>query len=353
MPVTKAPSPCRARRARLAALDEGDRAPGRAWPAAPADRPAPACRPRWRSGRRRRPGPAGCGTAPGRRRSARCRRCVSASLSAMSSLMLAHSLRARMAARRRCGNSGHAVRAHAGRVMDGAEDRRRGRHQAGLADALGAGGAERLAILDQDALDLRHVADGRDQIVVQVLGAAGQIFLHQRQAQALGDAALDLAFDQGRIDGPADIVGGDDAQHLHRAELDIDLDLGDLRGEGVGRVGHALAVGIERRGRRIEGALADQRSPTLARDRVARTSPPSRTVSAGAVERQRGVRPGIGQAQDLLAQVAAGAFGRLARDEGLARGRGLAGVGGEVGVAGDQRELRRPAGRAHRRRSGS
>ena len=82
--------------------------------------------------------------------------------------------------------------------MDGAQDGGRGRHQAGFAHALGAGGTERLAVLDQDALDLGHVADRRDQVVVQILGAAGEIFLHQRQPKPLGDAALDLAFDQGR-----------------------------------------------------------------------------------------------------------------------------------------------------------
>ena len=58
--------------------------------------------------------------------------------------------------------------------------------------------------------------------------------------------------------GLADVVRGHDAQHLHRAELEVDLDHRDLRGEGVGRIGDALAVGIERRGRRIEGALAHQ-----------------------------------------------------------------------------------------------
>ena len=172
----------------------------------------------------------------------------------------------------------HAIHAHAGRVMDGAQDRRRRRHQAGLADALGARRPERLAVLDQDALDLGHVADGRDQIVVQVLGAAGQVFLHQRQAEPLRDAAFDLAFDQGRIDRLADIVRGHDAQHLHRAQLDIDLDDRHLRGEGIGRIRHALPVGIERRGRRIERALAHQRAD-LARS-SARTSAPSRTVSA-------------------------------------------------------------------------
>ena len=68
-------------------------------------------------------------------------------------------------------------------------------------------------------LDRRHVADGRDQIVVQVLGAAGDVLLHQRHADALRDAALDLAFDQQRVDRLADIVRGGDLDQLHRAEL--------------------------------------------------------------------------------------------------------------------------------------
>jgi hypothetical protein len=173
---------------------------------------------------------------------------------------------------------------------------------------------------------------------VQVLGAAREVLLHQRQTEALGDAALDLALDQGRVDGLADVVGRHHAQHLHRAELEVDLDNGNLGGEGIGRVGNALAVGVERRRRRIEGALAHQRTrcgeidhPHLAA--VAHREP-------GAVERQHRVRPGIGQTQDLAAQVAAGAFGCHAGDEGLARGRGLAGIGGEVGVARDQGKLR-------------
>ena len=55
-----------------------------------------------------------------------------------------------------------------------------------------------------------HVADRRDQVVVQVLGAAGDVLLHQRHADALGDAALDLALDQRRVDRAADVVGGGD-----------------------------------------------------------------------------------------------------------------------------------------------
>ena len=45
---------------------------------------------------------------------------------------------------------------------------------------------------------------------MQVLGPAGVEFLHQRQTQALGNPAMDLPFHLDRVDGPADIVGGDD-----------------------------------------------------------------------------------------------------------------------------------------------
>jgi hypothetical protein len=44
--------------------------------------------------------------------------------------------------------------AHTGRVMDRPEDGGRRRHQGRLADALGARGTERLAILDQQTIDL-------------------------------------------------------------------------------------------------------------------------------------------------------------------------------------------------------
>ena len=77
---------------------------------------------------------------------------------------------------------------------------------------------------------------------MQVLGAAGDVFLHQRHADALRDAAFDLAFDEQRVDRLADIMGGGDLEQLDRAEADVDLELGDLRAEAVDGIGLALAL---------------------------------------------------------------------------------------------------------------
>ena len=59
----------------------------------------------------------------------------------------------------------------------------------------------------------------------------GHVRLHQRHAQALDDAALDLALDERRVDRPPDVVGRDDPAHLHRPELEVDVHLGDLGAE--------------------------------------------------------------------------------------------------------------------------
>src|SRR3984957_13600633 len=104
-------------------------------------------------------------------------------------------------------------------MMDGVKDRGRSRNQRLLADALGPERANRGTVLDQDALDRRHVADRRDQIVVQVLALAGEELLHQREAKALRRATLDLAFDERRIDRPANVVRANEAQDFDTPEL--------------------------------------------------------------------------------------------------------------------------------------
>ena len=92
------------------------------------------------------------------------------------------------------------------------------------------------------------------------------------------------------------------SQHLHRAELDVDLDLGDLRGEGVGGVGHALAVRVERRGRRVEACPRPAATPavgaTRSRDARRRRAPRACRPRATSVARSRHSASGIGQPQD-------------------------------------------------------
>ncbi len=43
---------------------------------------------------------------------------------------------------------------------------------------------------------------------MQVFALAGEEFFHERHAQALGDAAFDLAFDESGVDGAAYVVDG-------------------------------------------------------------------------------------------------------------------------------------------------
>ncbi len=92
----------------------------------------------------------------------------------------------------------------------------------------------------------RDVADGRDQVVVEVVGPARLVLLHERESQALGDPAVDLPLDEHRVDRPADVMGRDDPANDARSELQVNVHDGDLGPEAVGLVRDALAVGVER-----------------------------------------------------------------------------------------------------------
>ena len=175
---------------------------------------------------------------------------------------------------------------------------------------------------------------------MQVLGAPWHELLHQGEAQALGDAAVDLALDLDRVDRPAHVVRRDDAADTDRAQRGVDLDLRELRGEAVGGIGDALAVGVERRRRRIEAALSDQHVVAGGRRQRGQVDPPLRAVFAqhqrAAAKGQNGARPDVGQAQDLPPQVLTRGLDGIAGYEGLAGRGGLAGVERAVGVAGDE-----------------
>ena len=93
---------------------------------------------------------------------------------------------------------------------------------------------------------------------MQILGAAGDIFLHQRHAESLGDAALDLSGGEKRVDHPSEIMRRGDADDLDRAKLQVDLDLGDLRAIAIDGIRRSLAILVERNRWRIEALFGAQ-----------------------------------------------------------------------------------------------
>src|SRR5579883_203948 len=152
----------------------------------------------------------------------------------------------------------YAPNADANRIVNRVQDRGSRRNDGLLADSFRPEWADGRRVLDQDGLNRRQVSDRRNQIVVEVLPLAGEELFHQRLTEALRRAALDLAFNQRGINGSADVVCGGNLPHPDGAELGVDLDLGHMRPKPENRVGHALAVFIERAGGRIEGGLRGQ-----------------------------------------------------------------------------------------------
>ena len=97
----------------------------------------------------------------------------------------------------------------------------------------------------------------------------GHDLLHERQSDALGCAALELAQQLDGVHDPADVLGGDEADQADEAELGVDVDHRPVRGEGERDVGIALTVLVEGRGRsvvvldglldgRVAGELGDE-----------------------------------------------------------------------------------------------
>ena len=128
--------------------------------------------------------------------------------------------------------------------------------------------------------DRRHVERGRDQVVgearVRDQAVAGLDLLHQREAEALGDPALDLALDRLRVDRAADLLRGADPDDAGEAELDVDLGDDAHRGNRERDVG-ALAGDLARsRGRAASSAGGGRR----ARRRPRRRRCASRSASA-------------------------------------------------------------------------
>ncbi len=193
--------------------------------------------------------------------------------------------------------------------------------------------------------------------------AAGQVLpgfpviddlLHQRLAQPLRDAAMDLALQAERVDHRADIVDHDVARDVERTGIGVDLDLANMAAIGigvvVGREGAGLvqpgfearrqAAGLERR----LGDLGDADAPVGAGDREVAAIVADREldVDIGRFEQMGGDAFALGD--DLVGGEPQG----RAADHRRARAVGADAEGDAVGVAIDDIALRPDRARAFR-----
>src|SRR6185503_20309187 len=80
--------------------------------------------------------------------------------------------------------------------------------------------------------------------------------LDVREADGLQAAAFDLPLDEPRLDRASDVDGGDEAHDLDLEGVEVDLDLGHVRGPAVDRIGVAAVRRIvpgEPGGRLVDG----------------------------------------------------------------------------------------------------
>ena len=122
------------------------------------------------------------------------------------------------------------------RVDDGVVDGRDRPDRAGLPDALGAEGVDERRCLHRHEVERRQVGRRDHGIVGEVGGPrlAVAVVVHRFEqclGDALGDAAVHLAFRQQRVDERAGVVDGDVLAQPHRTRLCVDLDDGDVGAE--------------------------------------------------------------------------------------------------------------------------
>src|SRR5277367_2445469 len=182
---------------------------------------------------------------------------------------------------RRGGNPAHA---YAGSVVNRIQDRRSSRNHGLLADTFRAEWSDRRRIFNQNRFDWRNVSDRGDQVVMQILALAGKEFLHQRHAEALSHTAFDLSFDQRGIDRATYVMRGNNLQHPHRSQFNINGNLRHVSAKSVDCVRAALSVFVERAGGWIESLLGSQNITVLIERQILWTEITLRPVFA---DRQR------------------------------------------------------------------
>ena len=100
------------------------------------------------------------------------------------------------------------VYAHAGSVVKRIKNCRRGGNEGLFANALCAERTHGRIVFNKDRFDGRNIANGGNQVIVEIFAFAGKKFFHEGHAESLRNAAFNLAFDESGINGAADVMGG-------------------------------------------------------------------------------------------------------------------------------------------------
>src|SRR5262249_49033181 len=148
---------------------------------------------------------------------------------------------------------GQVGNAHADGIVDCIHDGRNRRHHGRLTDALHPQWTDRIRVLDNDRIDLRHVERCRQDVFGEARRAGPPIFqpviLHQRLSERLHDPTFDLSFYALGMDRTPDVVRRPDAKDLDLARYRVDLDLGDLGTKYIGLPGTARTIDRIKTGR--------------------------------------------------------------------------------------------------------
>ncbi len=138
----------------------------------------------------------------------------------------------------------------------------------------------------QDRLDHRHVGGDRHAVVeeagnVEPAIPVIDVFLVQGPADALRDAALDLAFDIGGVDRAANILRGDNAQDRDLAGLGVDLDIAERGRKTAALTAAVAAIGSLASALFAASSFGDSGAKSQhAPCRLGRFDPPRRVQSA-------------------------------------------------------------------------
>ena len=177
--------------------------------------------------------------------------------------------------------AGHVEVAHpegCQRVDHGVDDRRRRADRRRLADSLGAERVVRRWGHGEVGLPVGHLDRGGDQVVHQRAAEAVAVLvegdhLHQRHPDAVGEAAVDLPFDDHRVDPHPAVVDRDEPPHGHLRRAGVDVDHAEVGAEGEGQVRRVVdRFGVE------PGLdpLGQRRASRARRPRSRRSSRPAR-----------------------------------------------------------------------------